>query len=320
MSAAHPVIEASIVIVNWNVRDLLRQCLQSVYDAGGLRAEQLQVIVVDNASADGSVEMVRAEFPQVELVANADNLGFGKANNQALPMCRGRHVVLLNPDTKVLDRAIARMVEMMDAEPEIAVLGCRLLNGDGTLQRWTGGAYPRLANLLNHYFFLDRLLPSSMRPMPLYLDHDVNRDIEVDWLCGACMVMRTAELDGKLFNPDYFMYGEDMELCHRLKQAGGKVVYTPRVSIIHYQGESMKQQQEGDVLLSALKGPRQFYRQMRGGRGLWLYDLVTVAGFGLRWSLYQRGAPLPRAGADSLQAKARSSHDLMNRAWRIMRA
>jgi N-acetylglucosaminyl-diphospho-decaprenol L-rhamnosyltransferase len=264
MSAAHPVIEASIVIVNWNVRDLLRQCLQSVYDAGGLRAEQLQVIVVDNASADGSVEMVRAEFPQVELVANADNLGFGKANNQALPMCRGRHVVLLNPDTKVLDRAIARMVEMMDAEPEIAVLGCRLLNGDGTLQRWTGGAYPRLANLLNHYFFLDRLLPSSMRPMPLYLDHDVNRDIEVDWLCGACMVMRTAELDGKLFNPDYFMYGEDMELCHRLKQAGGKVVYTPRVSIIHYQGESMKQQQEGDVLLSALKGPRQFYRQMRG--------------------------------------------------------
>lgn len=320
MSAAHPVIEASIVIVNWNVRDLLRQCLQSVYDAGGLRAEQLQVIVVDNASADGSVEMVRAEFPQVELVANADNLGFGKANNQALPMCRGRHVVLLNPDTKVLERAIARMVEMMDAEPEIAVLGCRLLNGDGTLQRWTGGAYPRLANLLNHYFFLDRLLPSSMRPMPLYLDHDVNRDIEVDWLCGACMVMRTAELDGKLFNPDYFMYGEDMELCHRLKQAGGKVVYTPRVSIIHYQGESMKQQQEGDVLLSALKGPRQFYRQMRGGRGLWLYDLVTVAGFGLRWSLYQLGALLPRAGADSLQAKARSSHDLMNRAWRIMRA
>jgi N-acetylglucosaminyl-diphospho-decaprenol L-rhamnosyltransferase len=320
MSAAHPVIEASIVIVNWNVRDLLRQCLQSVYDAGGLRAEQLQVIVVDNASADGSVEMVRAEFPQVELVANADNLGFGKANNQALPMCRGRHVVLLNPDTKVLDRAIARMAEMMDAEPEIAVLGCRLLNGDGTLQRWTGGAYPRLANLLNHYFFLDRLLPSSMRPMPLYLDHDVNRDIEVDWLCGACMVMRTAELDGKLFNPDYFMYGEDMELCHRLKQAGGKVVYTPRVSIIHYQGESMKQQQEGDVLLSALKGPRQFYRQMRGGRGLWLYDLVTVAGFGLRWSLYQLGALLPRAGADSLQAKARSSHDLMNRAWRIMRA
>jgi len=156
--------------------------------------------------------------------------------------------------------------------------------------------------------------------MPLYLDHDVNRDIEVDWLCGACMVMRTAELDGKLFNPDYFMYGEDMELCHRLKQAGGKVVYTPRVSIIHYQGESMKQQQEGDVLLSALKGPRQFYRQMRGGRGLWLYDLVTVAGFGLRWSLYQLGALLPRAGADSLQAKARSSHDLMNRAWRIMRA
>lgn len=310
-ASAQP-IDLSIIIVNWNVRDLLRQCLASVWQQGGLPAERLQVIVVDNDSHDGSAEMVAREFPQAELIANRDNVGFGRANNQALPLCRGRQVMLLNPDTLVLDGALKAMVDHMDAHPDVHVTGCRLLNGDGTLQRWTGGAYPRLLNVLNHYFFVDRLLPAAMRPMPLYLDHDAQQDVEVDWVSGAVMLLRADRLHGKLFNPDYFMYGEDMELCHRLKQAGGRVVYTPCASIIHYQGESMKQQQ-GDVLLSALKGPRQFYRQMRGEKAVWLYDLITVGGFGLRWLLYRiKGQPA--------KEKARSSHDLMLRAWRIMKA
>jgi len=315
MTATAPTaqpIDLSIIIVNWNVRDLLRQCLASVWQQGGLPAERLQVIVVDNDSHDGSAEMVAREFPAAELIANRDNLGFGRANNQALPLCRGRQVMLLNPDTLVLDGALKAMVDHMDAHADVHVTGCRLLNGDGTLQRWTGGAYPRLLNVLNHYFFVDRLLPASMRPMPLYLDHDARQDVEVDWVSGAVMLLRADRLQGKLFNPDYFMYGEDMELCHRLKQAGGRVVYTPCASIIHYQGESMKQQQ-GDVLLSALKGPRQFYRQMRGEKAVWLYDLITVGGFGLRWLLYRiKGQPA--------KEKARSSHDLMLRAWRIMKA
>ena len=308
-------IDVSIIIVNWNVRELLRACLQSLRDAAGLPMDRMQVIVVDNASADHSADMVRREFPEAVLLANDENLGFGRANNQALPLCVGRHVLLLNPDTVVLDGAIGQLVARMDQQPDIAVAGCRLLNGDLTLQRWTGGAYPRLANVINHYFFLDRLLPRSWRPMPLYLDHDAPADIDVDWVSGACMILRMDRLQGQLFNPDYFMYGEDMELCHRLKQAGGRVVYTPAASIIHYQGESMKQQ-EGDVLLSSLKGPRQFYRQMRGGRGLWLYDAVTVGGFGLRWALYQLGALL-RGGDARLRAKAASSLALAQRAWKV---
>ena len=308
-------VDVSIVIVNWNVRELLRACLQSVIDMGGLRADQQQIIVVDNASADGSAAMVAAEFAQqVELIANTDNVGFGRANNQALPLCRGRHVLLLNPDTLVRPGAIAALLAHLVAHPDIAVSGCRLLNADGTLQRWTGGAYPRLANLVSHYFFVDRLLPAAWRPMPLYLDRDVATDIDVDWVSGACMLLRGSALQGKLFDPGYFMYGEDMELCHRLKQAGGRVVYTPVASIVHYQGESMKQQQ-GDVLLSSLKGPRQFYRQMRGERAVALYDAVTVAGFGLRYVLYRVGAWW-RPG---LKAKAASSRDLMGRAWRILR-
>ena len=308
-------VDVSIIIVNWNVRELLRGCLQSLRDAAGLPLAQMQIIVVDNASADGSADMVRQSFPEVILLANDDNLGFGRANNQALPLCVGRHVLLLNPDTLVLDGAVGQLVQLMDRRVDVAVAGCRLLNGDRTLQRWTGGAYPRLLNLVNHYFFLDRLLPSAMRPMPLYLDRDVGQDMDVDWVSGACMILRGDRLNGRLFNPDYFMYGEDMELCHRLKIEGGRVVYTPVASIVHFQGESMKQQ-EGDVLLSSLKGPRQFYRQMRGGRGLWLYDLVTVGGFGLRWLLYAAGGLL-RGGDARLQAKARSSQALMQRAWRV---
>lgn len=307
----------SIIIVNWNVREMLRACLQSVFDAGGLAADRMRVIVVDNASGDGSVEMVRSDFPQVVLIANDDNVGFGRANNQALAHCAGPFVLLLNPDTVVEDGGLAKLVAHMKARPEVAVTGCRLLNADRSLQRWTGGAYPRLLNVATHYLFLDRLLPPGWRPMPLYLDRDATTDREVDWVSGAVMLLRASRLDGQLFNPKYFMYGEDMELCHRLKRAGGRVVYTPTVSVIHYQGASMKQQQ-GDVLLSSLKGPRQFYRQMRGGRGLWLYDVVTVGGFGLRWILFGAAGVLrPRS---DLGAKARSSRDMALRAWSILRS
>lgn len=307
-------IEASIIVVNWRVRDLLRACLQSVRDQAGLRMDQLELIVVDNDSRDGSVEMVSAEFPEVRLLANSDNPGFGKANNQAMPWCTGRYVVLLNPDTVLLDGAIKKMIDRMDDQRDVGVMGCRLLNADGSLQRWTGGAFPRILNLANHYMFMDQILPQSMRPMPLYLDHDPTHDIDVDWVSGAFMILRANMLEGKLFNPDFFMYGEDMELCHRLKLAGHRVVYSPAASIIHYQGASMKQQQ-GDVLLASLKGPRQFYKQMRGSDAVWVYDLFTIAGFALRWLLYRAiGVIRPHKGyAD----RARSSLALMGRAWRI---
>ncbi len=311
-------IDVSIIVVNWNVRDLLRECLRSTLEDGGIAPDRLELIVVDNHSHDGSVEMVRAEFPRLPLIANTDNVGFGRANNQALPQCHGRYVLLLNPDTRVLPGALAALVRHMDETPAAAVMGCRLLNADLSLQRWTGGAYPRLANVVNHYFFVDRLLPPSWRPMPLYLDRDVRGDLDVDWVSGAAMILRADKLGGQLFNPHYFMYGEDMELCHRLKQAGGQVIYTPVASIVHYQGESMKQQQ-ASVMLSSLKGPRQFYRHMRGDRGVLLYDAVTVAGFGLRAVLYGLGSVL-RGGDVRLATKARSSRDLMARAWKILRS
>ncbi len=308
--------EVSVIIVNWNVRELLRDCLSSLRSRSGLAPDRMQVIVVDNDSQDGSADMVAAEFPEVTLIRNTENQGFGRANNRAVPLCSGRYLMLLNPDTLIVDHAVERLVERMDARPDVAVLGCRLLNADRSLQRWTGGAFPRAWNLASHYLFLDRILPRALRPAPLYLDSDVREDIDVDWVSGACMVLRPSMLDGKLFDPAFFMYGEDMELCHRLKAGGHRVVYTPSASIIHYQGASMKQQQ-GDVLLSSLKGPRQFYRRMRGDRALRWFDRLTISGFALRWALYSMAAWWKPAG---FAAKAASSKDLMYRARRIREA
>src|SRR5208282_717928 len=210
--------------------------------------------VVDNDSGDGSPAMVEAEFPEVTLIANNANVGFGAANNQAMGHCHGEWILLLNPDTVVRPGSIDRMLERIQQSPRIAVVGCRLENGDGTLQKWTGGAFPTFRNLVNHYFFLDRLVPRAWREAPLYLDRDVRDDVQVGWVSGACMLLRRSAVGEEIFSPQFFMYGEDMELCYRMRRAGYDVIYSPAASIIHFQGQSMKQQQ-GEIMLSSLKGP-----------------------------------------------------------------
>lgn len=308
--------DLSIIIVNWKVRDLLKLCLQSVLDQAQMPPHRFEIFVVDNDSGDDSVEMVRQLFPRVKVIANSRNVGFGAANNQAFRLCRGKYLLLLNPDTVILDHAIDRMIAHMEALPAVAALGCRLLNGDGTLQRWTGGAFPDIWNAACHYLFLGRILPKPLRPAPLYLPGDVTRDIDVDWLCGAFILLRRSCLGTSLFNEEFFMYGEDMELCFRLKKAGYRVVYSPLASIIHYQGQSMKQQQ-GDILLSSLKGPRQFFRMTQKNSPAIVLDLLAVCGFFLRWLLYRFASM--GSGKEKYSGKARSSWRYMGIAWRVMR-
>lgn len=289
----------SVIIVSWKVVELLQPCLQSLYDEAGLPHDALEVFVVDNDSRDGSVEMVRTCFPAAHVIANHHNAGFGAANNQALPLCRGEFILLLNPDTVVLPGAVAKMLEHLRAHPRTAALGPRLLNGDGSLQRWTGGAFPTLWNVACHHLFLGRLLPRVLVPSPLFLDRDWQQPLAVEWVSGACMLLRREALDGKLFDPRIFMYGEDMELCHRLHNAGWTVVYFPPASIVHYQGRSMRRAGTGEILSNSLKGPRIFYGMIecRATHRL-AFDLMVVAGFALRVALYGAVAVLrPRGDA-----------------------
>lgn len=223
--------DLSIVIVNWNTKDLLRNCLKSIYrETNGISYE---VFVVDNASSDGSPEMVETKFPKVRRIKNERNLGFARANNQAFPLSRGRYILLLNPDTLILDKAINRMVCFMDSYPRVGLAGCRLSNPDSTLQPSCAN-FPNLLNLSLDYLLRLKIFPSAFSGKYLYRlwAHDEIR--EVDWVLGAFMIVRreVIQLTGGL-DEDYFLCGEDMDWCYGIKEKGWPVLFSPQAQIIH---------------------------------------------------------------------------------------
>lgn len=261
------VIDLTVVIVNYNVREFLSQALRSVERASsGLSVE---VFVVDNNSIDGSVELVRQQFPWVRVLANDANVGFSRANNQALRLARGRYVLILNPDTILQEDTLSTMVRLMDARPELGAVGCKILNPDGTFAPESRRAFPRPTVAFYRIVGLSRLFPRSprfARYNMTYLPED--EPSEVDALSGSCMLVRRASIyygreawerarddagadlpadlcpeehgGAGLFDEDFFMYGEDLDWCYRIQQAGWKIYYTPETQIIHYKGESTK--------------------------------------------------------------------------------
>jgi GT2 family glycosyltransferase len=303
----------SIIVVNWNVRDLLRDCLTSVRASTAMPEGACQVIVVDNASADGSVAMLNDEFPWVQTIANTENIGFGRANNQALAHCRADIVLLLNPDTVVYPGALDAMVAAMEADPSIGVLGCRLVYDDGRLQRWTAGRYPSLWSAANHFLFLDRILAPLGILASMYLSVDHARAMDVDWVTGACLAIRREAAGDTLFDEQYFMYGEDVDLCHRVKQAGWRIVYDPTSTILHYHGASTNQQ-DVSVSSNALRGPRLFFVTKHGAQAVPVFDAIVTLGFALRYAIFSL-AVLARPGYGGRRAANRK---LLGIAWRLM--
>jgi len=232
----------SVVICSYKVRDLLRDCLNSVYQAGGIDADQLEVIVVDNASDDGSVAMVQGEFPAVRLIANDDNLGFSKANNQALRIARGRYLMLLNPDMVVLDDALARLVSFMEAHPAVGVCGGDGLSPELVSQPQFTRAIPTPLVALYHFLKLDRFFPKSRRfGRYNYTFADRTKLLEVEAISGACMLVRRAAMEQVgLLDERFPMYAEDLDWCLRFTQAGWKLFYVPAARFVHYHGQSSR--------------------------------------------------------------------------------
>jgi GT2 family glycosyltransferase len=222
-----------VCIVSYRVRDLLRDCLRSLYQNTRLSFE---VIVVDNASQDGVVEMLQQEYPQIRLVENQDNAGYTRPMNQALRLGRGRYLLQLNPDTLVLPEAIDRLVAFMDQQPEVGICGPKVLNRDLTLQKPCRRGEPRPWAVLTYFLGLSALFPNSpffSRYLMTYLDEDVTHP--VDGVAGSCMLVRRALIDqiGYL-DERYFAYQEDADFCFRARQAGWRVYYMPQAQIIHY--------------------------------------------------------------------------------------
>jgi N-acetylglucosaminyl-diphospho-decaprenol L-rhamnosyltransferase len=254
-------MDLSVIVVSWNVRDLLRRCLQSIVASGWQteetapeeqrtgpqapsRPHSLEILVVDNASADGSADMVRSEFPMARVIGNDQNRGFTAANNQGLEASRGRYILLLNPDAELVGDALDVMVGCLEAQPAAGVVGPQLLYPDGSIQS-SRRRFPTLATalvestvvqewwqdnrILRRYYMLDAS-PSPGEPQA------------VDWVVGACLLVRRAAYEqvGGL-DEGFFMYSEELDWCRRIKDAGWEVLYLPTAQVIHHEGKSSEQ-------------------------------------------------------------------------------
>lgn len=230
----------SIIIVNYNAGHYLENCLRSVY------AETNQITfdvwVVDNNSKDESVSMIRRNFPLVNLIENKANIGFAGANNEALSKCTGDYVLLLNPDTLILDNAIEKTVGFLDENPQTGIAGCKVLNEDGTLQLACRRSIPTPGVAFFRLAGLSRLFPNSKMMAEYNLTYlNPDKPHEVDAVSGAFLMIRRRVID-KIGTLDerFFMYGEELDWCLRTKKAEWKVMYYPDAGVIHYKGECSK--------------------------------------------------------------------------------
>lgn len=275
------LMDLSLIIVNWNTKEITLNCLRSVYEslksapAGSrnkLETTEVEILLVDNGSTDGSIEAIKSLFPQVKIIENSQNLGFAKANNQGMEIASGRYVLLLNSDTIVLDKALPKMVTWMDSHPDVGVTGCQLLNDDKTIQP-TGGYFPTLGRVFAWMFFVDDLPilrniigPYHFRNQNISIDQTAifSMDHEQDWVTGAFMMVRKEVIDkiGKL-DDKYFMYFEEIEWCYRIKKAGWKITFTPAAKVIHLGQKSSSTSSVGSPtgLIGEYRGVKEFYKK-----------------------------------------------------------
>lgn len=314
----------SIILVNWNTREILRNCLQSIYTYTlGLPFE---VFVVDNGSSDGSAQMVQENYPQAILLANSDNKGFAAANNQALALARGDYVLLLNSDTYLIDNSLLKAVEFAKRHPEAGMIGCRVLNADGTLQP-TCFQYPSLLNLFLQAFYFPKLFPRSRffgRERMTWWKRDDIREVQV---ITGCFLLVRAEVIRQIgfLDESFFMYGEETDWCYRARRAGWKLLFTPEACIVHLGGASSRQNRPEMML--QLRGSILFFmKKHRSWAEYSLSCLLVSLFFALRipyWFLrgillqserrvsfavagtYGKGALRSLFGADGLRKKAK---------------
>jgi GT2 family glycosyltransferase len=256
--------DLSIVIVNWHSRDYLKKCLESVFaNRAGLA---LEVLVIDNASYDGSGGMVARDFPEVRFIQSAENLGFAGANNLAFRHSSGASVLFLNPDTEIIGSALQTMLAVLQSSPDTAIAGPRLLNSDGSVQTSCIQRFPTILNQLLDSEYLRRKFPRAgiwgMRP----LWDEPASPVEVEVISGACLMIRRDALEqAGLFSTRYFMYSEDVDLCYEVKRSGQKVHYANAATVIHHGGRSSAVPEE--THFASVMPRESVYRYLAATRG-----------------------------------------------------
>lgn len=278
----------SVVTVSWNTRDLLRECLESLkVELESLPQVQSEVFLIDNDSHDGSAAMVESEHPWVHLIANKENFGFAKANNQAFKLAKGEFVLLLNPDTKVLPGAIGTLLEFIQNKPQAGVVAPKLLNTDMSIQR-SCRKFPTFANMLYELIGLSKMYKPGTEAGAKFreykmLDWNHDDEREVDQPEGACLLLRQGVIDQVgVLDEGFFMLFEEVDWCYRIKKSGWQIWFTPRAQIIHHYGQSIKQV-KAKMILSSHRGLFRFWhKHYRGNR--WYLDGFAYAGLmALAW-------------------------------------
>lgn len=258
-------MDISVIIVNWNTRDLLRNCLESIRKT--IKGTACEVIVVDNGSSDGSVDMLRSEYPEVRILENGANLGFAAANNRGFSIMSGRYALLLNTDAVLTENAVACLYEFMEKRPDAAMACGQLLNADGSRQN-SIASFPTALTLLANMPLLEYLFPGKY-PSKRY---DYGEPIEVDSGIGACLMVRKKAMDEVGFLDErYFFFFEETDWACRMKRAGWKVYHVPAAKIYHLQGQSI-----GNDVRSRIEFYRSRYLFFRKWHGRGYYRSVSA--------------------------------------------
>ncbi len=281
-------VDLSIVTVSENIKKLLRECLDSVYKKGGEVA--FEVLIYDQSSTDGTPEMIEKEFPQVKLLKNRKNIGFGPSNNVAMKKALGRYILLLNPDTKIIQKDIFKqMIDWMDGHPEVGISSCALLNPDRTYQG-SGGYFPTLFRVFAWMSFIDDLpiidrLIKPYHPMhpwsPFYKGEDYfDQAHKQDWVTGAYFLIRREVIEEiGYFDEDYFAYVEEVDYCFRAAKKGWEIWYLPKWKTIHY-GQATTGSEFATI--NELKNLKLFYKKHKPP---WQYPILRIL---LKWGALLR--------------------------------
>lgn len=227
----------SIIIVNWNVRELLDRCLNSIFS--NLTSGEFELIIVDNASQDGSVEMIREKYPQVKLIINNENCGFAKACNQGIKIAQGKYLFFLNPDSQVTYNTYERITDFMESHPQVGTGGCYLYYSDRRIQT-SFYRFTSLITVLGRSLLLYSFLPKNSLTAPLFSTYLRPKE-QAEWVCGGAMVVRRQALENVgYFDETFFLFSEDEDLCYRMKQKGWKIALIPDTKVIHHHAQSAK--------------------------------------------------------------------------------
>lgn len=277
-------MDLSIIILNYNTRELTLKALRSVY--ASRTGYQFEVILIDNASSDSSVEKIREEFPQVRLIENQENVGFAKANNQGMRIATGRYILLLNSDTIVQADSLEIMVRFMDEHPDVGASGCKVILPDGSLDKACRRGFPTPSASFYYAFGISKLFPHVPRFNQYQLGY-LNPDEEypVDCLVGAFMLVRRKAIDEVgLLDEQFFMYGEDVDWCYRIKQAGWTNYYYPKTHIIHYKGASSRKRPL-KIVYEFHRAMYLFHRKHFRSRYSLPTNLLVYGGIGLKLAM-----------------------------------